>query len=186
MATLSSSRFGNLIERLLYSQRGSPHAAAKFARHRFPTVRLLLEAQLPTPGKADDAWLQRLELRGDERVIRTLDADGFRGRTGTMEALFVDDRCGLIRSQRIGATASIDPDRAVADILRLAANCLASGIVLATNDPSGAIARAPRWRKFTMDLHRKGEAIEVFLLDHFILTAAGWRRMFALNGKKRN
>jgi hypothetical protein len=30
-----------------------------------------------------------------------------------------------------------------------------------------------------MDLHRKGEAIDVFLLDHFVLTAEGWKRMFS-------
>jgi DNA repair protein RadC len=141
---------------------------------------------LPTPGKADDAWLQRLELRGDERVLQALDSGGFRERTGSIEALFVDHRCGLIGSQKIGTIVSIDPSRAAADILRLATNCQASGIVVATNDPTGAIARAPRCRKLTMDLYRKGEAIEVFLLDHFILTAAGWRRMFAFNGKKRN
>jgi hypothetical protein len=34
------------------------------------------------------------------------------------------------------------------------------------------------------DLHRKGEATEIFLLDHFVLTIDGWKRLFAFDGRE--
>ena len=179
MATLSSSRFNDLIQRFLYSQRDAPHAVLDIVRFNFPAVRLLAEADRPSSQQADDAWLKRVELRGSARAIEVLETSGFRASTGMIQALFVDHRCGLIASELIGEAAKVDPDRAVANILRLASSCHATGTILATHDPTGRVARTPRCRRLTMDLHRKGEAIDVFLLDHFVLTAEGWKRMFS-------
>jgi len=185
LATLSSSRLNDLIQRFLYSRREASGALFDIARPNFPAVRVLAEAARPSSRQADEAWLQRVELRGARRVIEVLEESGFCARTGMMQALFVDDRCGLIASELIGEAADIDADRAVADILRLASSCHASGIILATHDLAGIAGRAARFQKMTMALYRKGEAIDVFLLDHFVLTAKGWKRMFSLSERER-
>lgn len=65
----------------------------------------------------------------------------------------------------------------MADILRGASDCQAAGIVLATHDLGGQIAGSWQYEKMTMDLYRKGEAIGTYLLDHFVLTTAGWKRL---------
>ena len=185
LATLSPSRLNDLIQRFLYSRRDASHALFDIARPNFPAVRVLAEAARPTSRQADEAWLQRVELRGSRRVIEILETSGFRARIGMMQALFVDDRCGLIASELIGEAARIDANVAVAAILRRASSFHASGIILAMHDPTGAIASAPRCRRLTMELYRKGEAIDLFLLDHFVLTAKGWKRMFTVSEEER-
>lgn len=182
VAALSRSPFHDLIDRVLYARRRRPRRAFNGARMRHPTIRLLAEAEVQSSELSDRAWLQRVELRGTESIARVLEAAGFAHRPGSIEAMFVDDRCGMICSEQVGAATRVHPDRAVTHILRSASRCQASGIILATHDSSGAIARERRLRKLTMSLYRKGEAINIFLLDHFVLTARGWRRMAPFQG----
>jgi ABC-type taurine transport system ATPase subunit len=179
VATLSSSRFYDLIERVFGIRRQAPRAIFDIVRVEYPAVRALARAERPTSETVDDAWLHRQELRGPSEAIRMLESGGFRDGPGMTRALLVDDRCGLIREHLIGPTSAIDPQETVARLLRLASECHASGILLATHDLGGANVRSERCRSFTMNLRRKGEAIEIFLLDHVVLMEQGWKRFFA-------
>jgi DNA repair protein RadC len=179
LATLSPNRFHDLIDRIFLWRRAR-HAVFDIVRVHYPAVRALAEAAPPDSESTDRAWLQRPELRGFDEVVRLLESTGFAEQAGSIRALFVDDRCGFIGSHQVSSAAHIDPDRLVAEILRLAANHQASGIVLATNDRARRTARASNRQKLTQDIYRKGEAIDLFLLDHVVLTSAGWKRMPAL------
>lgn len=177
MATLTSSRLCDLIERLRYARWRMPHAVFDIVRVEHPAIRALAQSQVPSPETMDQGWLDRVELRGPDKTRELLETSGFAEQTGMTAALFVDRRCGLIRLERIGAAASLDPQASVALALRLATECDASGIVLATHDLGGRVAGGRRYRRFTRELQSKGEAIDVVLLDHFVLTARGWRQM---------
>lgn len=148
-------------------------------------VRVLAQADALTGEKTDSLWLRRTELRSLNDVADYLESSGFNERPGMLNVLFVDCRCGLIRSQTVGKTAYAGSDETVRQILRSASDCHANGIILATHDLGGEIARSPSCRELTMKLYRKGEAIEVFLLNHFVLTADGWKRMFAFRPADR-
>lgn len=184
MATLSPGRFHDLIDRIFLWRRPQ-HAVFDIMRVHYPAVRALAEAAPPDSETTDHAWLQRPELRGFDEVVRLLENTGFAEQTGSIRALFVDDRCGFIGSHQISSAAHVDPDRLVAEILRLAANHQASGIVLATNDRHSRRARSSNRQRLTSAIYRKGEAINLFLLDHVVLTSTGWKRMFALREQER-
>jgi DNA repair protein RadC len=179
LATASPNRFHGLVERLVYSRRSSPHAVFDIAPFHSRAVRALAEVDLPSPRKADSVWLERVELRGPRRVINFLESQGFPPHSRSISALFVDSRCGLIRSDLLGTSAKFDPNRMVADILRRGSSCHASAIILASHDPVGSLASGARLRRLTIELYRKGEAAEIFLLDHFVLTTNGWKRLFS-------
>lgn len=140
-------------------------------------VRKLTEARLQSAELEDMNWLERTEMRSPSLVAEALEAEGFDCAAGELWVLFVDSRCGLIRSQGFGPAATCEPDRTVASILRSATACHAQGMILASGDPTGAVARGPRLQRLTTALHRKGEAIEVFLLDHFLFTPRGCERL---------
>jgi DNA repair protein RadC len=149
-------------------------------------VRRLAEVELPDPERADIMWLQRIELRSPRAVADALEAGGFDQAAGLLSAIFVDSRCGLIRWQHFGAAASCDPARTAACILRSATACHAHGIILVINDPTGDLASAPRVRALSRTLQLKGEAIEIFLLDHFVLGANGCRRLAEMQVQGRH
>lgn len=182
VATLPSNRFGDLIDRFLYPRRHIRRRPSNVPRAEYPAIRLLAEAEVQTSELSDQAWLQRVELRGSETIAQALEASGFGQKPGTIQALFVDGRCGMICAEQVGGAGCLHPDRLVTAILRSASRCHASGIILATNDPSGSMTHGRRIQKLTMDLYRKGEAINVYLLDHFVLGAGGWRRMLSFEG----
>jgi DNA repair protein RadC len=148
-------------------------------------VRVFLEARRPTADEVDSAWLKRVELRSLADVANHLDGTGFCDRPGLLTALFVDNRCGLIQSHPVGRASDVNVDATVRCILRLASDCHASGLILVTHDLSGRIARTRRCRELTMTLHRKGELIEIFLLNHLVFTAQGWKRMIAIRNEDR-
>lgn len=185
MATLSSSRFYGLVERVFGARRQVPQPIFDILRVEYPAVHALVRAEPPESETVDRAWLHRQELRGPSQTIQILENSGFREEIGITRALLVDDRCGLIENHLIGSTWAIDPDEVVARILRLASECHASGILLATHDVSGRNARSAPCQRFTMNLRSKGEAIEIFLLDHFVLTGEGWKRYFAFEAGAR-
>jgi DNA repair protein RadC len=180
LAAFSSSPLYSLINRILRGRSDAHDPVFNAVRVGSSALRNFAQAELPTSEHADDAWLQRTELRDFDGVLQLLASNGFAEQTGTMQALFVDDRCGLIGSRRVRIAAGARPDEVVTEVLRVASSYQASGIILATNDLRGEIATAPYCSKLTWDIYRKGEAIAIFLLDHFVLTAVGWRRMFAL------
>lgn len=144
---------------------------------KYPAVRVLVEADLPNGDSADSAWLQRVELRSPERVAEILVSSGFLKLSGKIKIMFVDARCGLIRTELVATPPRAEADEIVGRILQAAARCDAHGIILASHAKAGLLVRSSRWREIHDKLHRKGEAIEVFLLDHLILTARGWRRL---------
>lgn len=185
MAALTPNRLHGLIERLLYPRRSQLHSRA-LQRWGYRAVRRLVHEEHPSPDTADAAWLKRIELRGSRPVIAMLECSGFPDLRGEMHALFVDGRCGLIRSYAIGCAAKLERRRAVGNILAQASNCHADGIILATNDLDQEAIDAPEWKKLVRDVFFKGEATEIFLLDNFVLTASGWTRMFSFNGREYN
>jgi DNA repair protein RadC len=185
LAALSSNRLYDLIERFIFSRRNAHSALFDIVPVQYTEVRFLAEADVSSGEYADYAWLNRIELVGWKHVAQTLEDGGFLDRPGTMSALFVDGRCGLISSLMIGAAADADAEQTTAKILRAASRCHAHGIILATHDLDEKVATAFPCRQLTMNLYRKGEATGVFLLDHFILTAAGWKRMFTFKQRER-
>lgn len=162
-------------ERTIFDMRGRDH----------PSLRVLLDVEVPNGDAADGAWLERMELRSPERIAELIRTTGFLKHGDAMKVMLVDARCGLIRTELIATPLRADPDDVVGQILRMAASCDAHGIILATHDPATAFARAWRWSEIHNKLHRKGEAIEVFLLDHFIVTTRGLRRLRTARWAKR-
>lgn len=180
MATLSSGRFHSLVDRLLNQRKGIDQIIFGKPRAEFPAIRALARSATAAAAETDDAWLRRVELRHTADVLAVLERNGFLHQRGKLAAMFVDEKCGLIELRLIGFAPELETNQAVATILRFASACHASGILLATHDLSGEIARRPDHRRLTLDLCRKGEAVETFLLDHFVLTPDGWKRMFPL------
>lgn len=187
MATLSSSKIYSLVERLFtFSRRDSDHATFDIIRVIHPRVRAFADATAPCAESEDRRWLERTELRSPSQVIEVLEQAGFDSRPGSTRALFVDMRCGLIGSHDLKLAEPGFPDKPVTQLLQMASRYHAEGIILATNDPSGEAAERPELRDFTMQVYRKGGAIEVHLLDHFVLTSVGWKRMFAIRQDERH
>ena len=180
MATLSSGRFYTLVDRLFSQRKHADHIIFDILRVEFSAIRAL--AQRPAVGAAevDDAWLRRVELRRTEDVVAMLERRGFLREDGKLAAVFLDEKCGFIEFHIIGRAAELMPNLAIATILRLASACHASAILLATHDLAGETELNPDHRKLSLDLRRKGEAVDTFLLDHFVLTPSGWKRMFGL------
>ena len=180
LATLTSTRLYDLLERLFHHRRGGRGAFLQEAKGgEFSVVRRLAHDELTSLMDADDVWLKRVELRGSRAVTELLESIGFRKQRSEVHALFVDGRCGLIRTCDIGNLDQLDCTRAVAEVLAKASNCHADGMILATNDLDERADRTLQWHRLTFDLHRKGEATEIFLLDHFVLKRGGWTRMLA-------
>lgn len=185
MATLSSYRFYSLIERIFAFQRDAPSAVFDIVKVKYSALDALAGVT-PAPRVAvDEAWIRRPELRGSKAVIAFLEAEGFRNQVGTTQALFVDDRCGLIGGRKIADAQAMSVTDSVADVLRLACSLHASGVVLATNNLGCVTRHNSALEDLTMEIYRKGEATDVFLLDHFIVTDLGWRRMFAVREQDR-
>jgi DNA repair protein RadC len=175
-----------LIERVLHtSRRPTPVSPPEVYRAPYP-LRLFSEAMYPSAEEVDSAWLQRIELRSLSDVAHYLARNGFCDFPGMLTALFVDTRCGLIRSKVVSSARPARPDETVRKILRLASDCQASGIILATHDVGGRTARDRSCRELTKSLYQKGEAIEIFLLNHFVLTAYGWKRMMPTGKEGRS
>src|SRR5206468_9875217 len=116
-------------------------------------IRRLAESSSVAPETADAAWLRRVELRSAKNVITTLESSVIAHSPGGIFAMYVDRRCGLIRSCHIDARACDAPDQVVAKILGEASNCQAHGIILATNDGDGLLTRAPQRSKVIADLY---------------------------------
>lgn len=183
MAALGSSKIHELIARLFC--RPAERTIFDMRKPDYPAVRVLVEADVPTADSVDSAWLERVELNSPERVTEILERCGCLRLADNMKIMFVDARCGLIRTELIATPAGVGADEIVSEILRTAARCDARGIILASQPQSGLLARWSRWREIHDKLRRKGEAIEVFLLDHFVLTARGWKRMGTARKAKR-
>jgi DNA repair protein RadC len=185
LATLSSNKIYDLIGRLFnFARRDSEHATFDIVRVIHPTVRAFANARTPCAEIEDRRWLARTELCSPGKVIEVLEQEGFAEQEGRTRALFVDPRCGHIQSLDLDLRRPGVP-MPVSRLLHAASVCHAEGLILATNDPSGKAAQHEGLRQFTMEVYRKGAAINVYLLDHFVLTAAGWKRMFALRDGDR-
>ena len=186
LAATGARKLHDLIGHLISSRRPNRKSALAISPFTHPEVRRLAEVELPDPERADIMWLQRIELRSPRAVADALEAGGFDQAAGLLSAIFVDSRCGLIRWQHFGAAASCDPARTAACILRSATACHAHGIILVISDPAGDLASAPRVRALSRTLQLKGEAIEIFLLDHFVLGANGCRRLAEMQVQGRH
>jgi DNA repair protein RadC len=145
--------------------------------------RLIGNPDLSVAAKLDDAWLNRVELREAEDVYEVLRSNGFEDQLGSIAAVFVDRRCGFIACEVISG-AIADPDQGAAHVLRLASSRQASGVFLAVNDVSGSMLRGARYRDLVARLKRKGELIDVYLLDQFVLTGGRWYRARAQKGAR--
>lgn len=179
MAALSAARLYNLIERFFHPRTRARHSAFGVEKSHYSAFHHLVQRNRRVPEDPDSAWLQRTELRCSDSVIDMLERSGFREQRGARRALFVDGRCGLIHSYSVATEPDADPQTAVGEILTEASDCHADGIILATNDLEGKVVRTAQAGKLACALYRKGEAIEIFLLDHFILTPSGWQRVLS-------
>lgn len=180
MATLSSSRLYDLIDRFLFRPRKDPPMIFDIVRPQFSGVRKLADLSSKATDETDAAWLMRRELRSARAVVQHLETSEFPKQGGLICALLVDERCGLIGTLPVGNSAEAFSTETMAKVLRRAAELQASGMMLATNDPQGAIASSSRCRDFTLSLYEKGRAIDLHLLDHFVLARGEWKRMMAV------
>lgn len=147
------------------------------------TRRLVADRDTSIAAKLDDAWLNRVELREAEDVFEVLRSTEFREQPGAIAAVFVDRRCGFIASAVISG-AMVAPVPAATYVLRLASTRQASGLFLAVNDPSGSMLGSARYDDLVKTLQRKGELIDIYLLDQFVLTRGHWRRALAHEGAR--
>lgn len=186
MAALSSNKLHGLIDRI-FTLSTSQVSASIFdiVRLEFAAVRGIIESDAPSGERADRRWLERTELRSTRQVAQYLEETGFRRRKGETAIIFVDARCGLIRSEALGSVGSASPSDAAGRILRSASQCGAHGVILATHDLRTDPHLHSAWSELTRALRSKGELIDVYLLDHFVLTNQGWRRMVTAETKGR-
>lgn len=183
MASVSPTRLHGFIERFFFARRSVSHVVFDIVRN--PVVARLAETVSQTPRNPDQAWVDRIELRGPEAVVRSIESNLVASPANTISAILVDDRCGLIRSFTLGALSKLKAAEIIAATLRSASDCQASGIILVSNDPHGVVTRGSECQQMTINLRHKGEAVEIFLLDHFIRTAGGWERMFPAKERGR-
>lgn len=182
VATLGSSVITSVIGRLRTFASARPHEPASGnPRSGGGSLSALAAGQALTGEDIDRLWLQRPELRSVERVRKYLERTSFHARAGTTIALFVDGRCGLIADATVGPNSKLRADEAVRYILQLASSYHAHGIILATNDPRGTLAASASCREMTEKLHSKGEATEIYLLNHLVRTSEGWLNLVADN-----
>jgi len=179
LATLSSSRFYDIVERIFAPRRRSNHVIFDICKVEYPAVRRLAENSVPSSEAIDQTWLQRAELCGHDAVVRFLSEIRFE-RPKIILALFVDERCGLIASHEIDTSDNFEVAKALAQILAAASHHHARGVVLASHEFNRVLAVDERRKKLTLELYRKGAAIDVFLLDHFVFTNGAWKRMFVV------
>ena len=180
LAALSSSRFYDLI-RSFASRRAVEPVQFDILRVQNPSIQRLCE---PPRNCCDSDWLSRPEVRGPDEVVRFLDGHRLPEQGHVTIALFVDERCGIIGFQPI-ESQTLSAEAASSFILRLASDYHASAVILATRDPSGWLSRSTEYQHLALELRRKGDAIEVPLLDHFFLTDTGWKRMFSVRSADR-
>ena len=151
----------------------------------WPLATGLFTARAVTAEELDRLWLDRVVLQTRSDVYRNLESVAFESDRGRILALYVDKGLGLICSEPVGSTMGLDPEALVHKVLRLGSDHQADGMFLATNDPTGGTARGCNFQSLTMKLSRTGMLIGIPLIDHFVLTAAGWKSMFALNAAER-
>lgn len=179
MAAFSSSKVYSLIDRLFYQpHHGNSHALAPGHSGLDAAMRQLRLDLALNGEQIDRSWLHRIELRSADRVIEFLERTEFPRRHGLLAALFVDRRCGIIATEYVGADPSDSINAVVRKILQLASFHHAHGIILALNDFSDAFHESRMCPELTKTLIRKGEAIDVFLLDHVVRTSGGWKSVF--------
>lgn len=175
MAALSSCKFHDLAERIASFWRPAGRGSRRQRSVARPPAVLFDPGANATGEQIDSLWLARAELRSSSEAADHLERSGFRARTRTVTALFVDSRCGLICSEFIDASVLVSPGEIMRRILGVASRCHAHGIIIATNDPDGEIASSVEWRELTTVLSRKAEATGVSLLNHLVLTTEGWK-----------
>ena len=174
MATLSPGKLAVLIERFIEHGFRKPHRTLPDC---FTSVRTPGAARVLTGEQIDSIWLQRVELRTPKEAENALKQMGLALRSHSLSVLFVDKRCGLICAETMGLVDRGGGAEIVRRILRLASGHHADGVILATNDPGGRIADS-WYREMIMSLRQKGNAINIPLLDHFVLTGTVWKSMF--------
>ena len=185
MATLSAIRFYDLVERIFAPRRNVGHVVFDICKVEYPAVRRLAENDVPSSEVIDQAWLRRAELCGHDAVVRFLSENNAQ-QPNSILALLVDERCGLIASHQISTAPHFEVAKAVANILEAASRHHARGIILATHELDPKLASYADRERLTIDLYRKGEVMDVCLLDHFVLTDGVWKRMFVIRSARQS
>jgi len=178
VAAPNARRFHGLAKRILAFPHPGTLVFGRACRPAREAARLFDPVSPATAEQIDSVWLARPELRSSSDAARYLERGGFDERTGTLTALFVDNRCGLISSDLIGAAAPLRRRDMVRRILGRASSYHAHGVILATNDPKGEIASTAEWHELTSSLSSKAEATGISLLNHLVLTAEGWKTIY--------
>ena len=87
---------------------------------------------------------------------------------------------GIYRMSRGGITSTIADVRL---ILSVALKCLATGIILSHNHPSGSLIPSENDKALTRKLKDACNLLDITLLDHIIVTAHGGYYSFADEGE---
>lgn len=182
MAAHNASRVFDLIGRLLPDR---PQTIIPAPHHGQPIGHAFGATQVLTGEQIDSIWLQRVELRSPRQIGDLLEQSGFASKDGRMCAIFVDEKCGLIRAEQISPDRNKSTGPTMHRILRLASACQASALILATNDLSGRLASSINIKELVFNLYHTGDAIDVPLLDHISLTPSGWLSRFTPRGRVR-
>lgn len=172
---MAAPKVYSLLDRLF--RRSQPPTSSlrsdQWARH--PNFFRHAEMAPMTADQLDSRWLERVELRSIRQIAELLEYSGA-PKSRTSVVLFVDRRCGLITGDIIGWDRNLVAGEVVRRIFRAASIHHAQGIFLLTGDKDGLLHRSRTFLDVMRQLHSKGEAIEVFVLDNLILTSDGWRR----------
>lgn len=185
MAALGPSSVNELVGRLLHRKTNENRTAFDIVRPTFSALPTLVALDGSECQKSDDDWLARIELRRPSEVIRMIGSKALRDHPGSTFALFVDGRCGLIETRRIGKTDSLELGATAASFLKLATACHAEGYILITDDTTGKTVRSAAYQVLTTRVQRMAEAIDVHLLDHFVLLDGQWKRMRSLGQMRK-
>ena len=164
-----------MINRLLY---GRPRTISRTRPYTNTGVCSFGAAHVLTGDQIDSIWLERVELRSPRQIGDVLEGSGFASRKGYLSALFVDEKCGLICAETIDPGRRKDICHTAHFILKLGSGYHASALIIASNDLDGTLASSATMRELILKLYHTGDAIDVPLLDHVVLTAAGWTSIF--------
>lgn len=185
VAAFDAIRLPGLIDRIFNRRAEIQQAQFDILRKQHSVFQRLASYESDNPDWSDDDWLKREELRGPVDVTGRLAESAFPDAIGSLWAMLVDKRCGLIATHIIGKLESANVGQTPAEILRLASRYHADGVILASNDPDGELAKGRNCHDLTFALYEKGRAIDIHLLDHFVLTRDGWKRMMAVRAEDR-
>ncbi len=142
--------------------------------------RIKAAVELAARGLADDEWPSREPFRSAEQVF-----ERYRGLLGDLVheevwVLVLDQQHCLIREERLYKGMVHGAAIRVAELLRPVIVHQGPAMLVVHNHPSGSAEPSAADRQMTSDLVSASETMGIELLDHVIVTRAGFASMAAL------